>query len=116
MRIFCVGKLSTPYKNQTRNPAIFCGGRTRVCGPRKAGQERVLSVRRNRMPAENAVQRQKDHLWMDTDMVDSCQEENRLLPNCFPAVLVVVLFQGSQRGGTHVATVDHSEIRGLVTA
>ena len=56
------------------------------------------------------------YLWMDTDMVDSSQEKKKLPANCFPAVLVVVIFQGTQRGGTHVATVDHSDIRGLVTA
>jgi hypothetical protein len=28
---------------------------------------RTLYVRRSRKPAENAVQRKKDHLWMDTD-------------------------------------------------
>jgi len=32
------------------------------------------------------------------------------------AVLNVDVFQGTQRGGTYVATVDHSDIRGLVTA
>jgi len=53
---------------------------------------------------------------MDTDMVDSCQEKKALPANCFSAVLVVVIFQGTQRGGTSVATVDHSDIRGLVTA
>jgi len=49
-------------------------------------------------------------------MVDSCQEENTFLPNCFSAVLVVDRFQGIQRGGTYVTTVDHTDIRGLVTA
>jgi hypothetical protein len=53
---------------------------------------------------------------MDTDMVDSCQEKKALPANCFPAVLVVVIFQGTQRGGTGMATVDHSDIRGLSTA
>ena len=38
------------------------------------------------------------------------------LPNCFSVVLVVVISQCTDRGGTHVATVDHSDIRGLVTA
>jgi hypothetical protein len=52
----------------------------------------------------------------DTDMVDSCQEKKELPANCFSAVLVRVMFQGTQRGGTSVATVDHSDIRGLVTA
>ena len=33
-----------------------------------------------------------------------------------PAVLVVDKFQGIQRGGTDVTTIDHSDIRGLVTA
>jgi len=56
------------------------------------------------------------HLWMDTDMVDSCQEKKVFPASCFSAVLVVVIFQGTQRGGTGVATVDHSDIRGLVTA
>jgi len=37
---------------------------------------------------------------LNTDMVDSCQEEKSILSNCFPAVLVVDRFQGTQRGGT----------------
>jgi len=49
-------------------------------------------------------------------MVDSCQERKELPANCFSAVLVRVMFQGTQRGGTGVATVDHSDIRGLGTA
>ena len=53
---------------------------------------------------------------MDTDMVDSCQEKKNILSNCFPAVLVVDRFQGTQGGGTYVTTIDHSDIRGLVTA
>jgi hypothetical protein len=56
------------------------------------------------------------YFWTDTDMVDSCQEKKELPANCFSAVLVKVLFQGTQRGGTSVATVDHSDIRGLGTA
>jgi acyl-coenzyme A thioesterase PaaI-like protein len=52
---------------------------------------------------------------INTDMVDSCQEEKNLPSHCFPAVLVVDFFQGTQRGGTDVATVDHTDIRGLVT-
>jgi len=52
----------------------------------------------------------------NTDMADSCQEPNRSLPNCFSAVFFAVIFQGTCRGGTHVATVDHSDIRGLDTA
>ena len=52
----------------------------------------------------------------NTDMVDSCQEKKSLPSNCFPAVLVVDRFQGTQGGGTCVTTVDHSDIRGLVTA
>ena len=77
---------------------------------------RRTHVRRSRKPAEDAEQREKGHLWMDTDMVDSCQEKKSLSSNCFPAVLVVDRFQGIQRGGTCVATVDHTDIRGLVTA
>jgi hypothetical protein len=42
--------------------------------PHKGLRRGVLYVRRSRKPAENAVQRKKDHFWMDTDMVDSCQE------------------------------------------
>jgi hypothetical protein len=53
---------------------------------------------------------------MNTDMVDSCQEKKGLPANCFSAVLVKVLFQGTQRGGTSGTTVDHSDIRGLGTA
>jgi len=49
-------------------------------------------------------------------MVDSCQGEKAFLPNCFTAVLVVFLLQGTQRGGTRLATVVHTDIRGLVTA
>jgi len=47
----------------------FCSdqGRTRVFGPRKAGQEGGMSVRRSRKPAENAEQDKKGHLWMDTN-------------------------------------------------
>ena len=42
---------------------FFAGqGRTKVFGPRKAGQEGVHEVRRSRKPAENEVQREKDHL------------------------------------------------------
>ena len=51
-----------------------------------------------------------------SDMVDSCQVKKAFLPNCFKAVLVVFLLQGTQRGGTRLATVVHSDIRGLVTA
>ena len=49
-------------------------------------------------------------------MVDSCQEKKALPANCFSVVLVVGIFQGTQRGGTGMATVDHSDIRGLGTA
>ena len=49
-------------------------------------------------------------------MVDSCQEKKEHPANCFPAVLVRGIFQGTHRGGTGVATVDHSDIRGLGTA
>ena len=49
-------------------------------------------------------------------MIDSCQEERQMPANCYSAVLVVFLLQGTQRGGTRLATVDHSDIRGLVTA
>ena len=49
-------------------------------------------------------------------MVDTCQEDITLLSNFIPAVLVVGKFQGIQRGGTNVTTIDHSDIRGLVTA
>ena len=46
----------------------FCldQGRTRVFGPRKAGQEGILPVCRSRKPAENADPGKKGHLWMDT--------------------------------------------------
>jgi hypothetical protein len=53
---------------------------------------------------------------VNPDMVDSCQEKKELPANCFSAVLVRVIFQGTQRGGTGVTTVDHSDIRGLDTA
>ncbi len=53
---------------------------------------------------------------MGTDMVDTCQEKKASPANCFSAVLVVVKFQGTQRGGTGMTTVDHSDIRGLGTA
>jgi len=49
-------------------------------------------------------------------MVDTCQENKSLLPNFLPAVLVVDEFQGIQRGGTDMTTIDHSDIRGLDTA
>jgi hypothetical protein len=49
-------------------------------------------------------------------MVDSCQEKKELSANCFSAVFFRIIFQGTQRGGTGVATVDHSDIRGLATA
>jgi len=49
-------------------------------------------------------------------MVDSCQEKIELPANYFSVVLAWVIFQGNQRGGTCVATVDHSDIRGLGTA
>jgi len=67
-------------------------------------------------PRRTPLSGKMGHLWMDTDMVDSCQEEKSFLSNCFPAVLVVDRIQGTQRGGTYVTTVDHSDIRGLVTA
>ncbi len=35
--------------------------------PHKGLRRGVLYVRRSRKPAENAVQRKKDHLWMDTN-------------------------------------------------
>ncbi|MDH3722496.1 MAG: hypothetical protein OER74_13455 [Desulfobacteraceae bacterium] len=38
----------------------------RVFGPRKAGQEGVLPVRRSRKPVENDEQGKKGHLWIDT--------------------------------------------------
>jgi hypothetical protein len=44
------------------------------------------------------------------------KRKQALPANCFSAVLVVVIFQGTQRGGTNMATVDHSDIRGLGTA
>jgi hypothetical protein len=53
---------------------------------------------------------------MGTDMVDSCQEIKSIPANWFSAVLVLIMFQGTQRGGTNDATVDHSDIRGLGTA
>jgi hypothetical protein len=55
-------------------------------------------------------------MTLSTDMVDSCQVKKAFLPNCFTAVLIVFLLQGTQRGGTRLATVDHTDIRGLVTA
>jgi hypothetical protein len=55
-------------------------------------------------------------LNMNTDMVDSCQEKKELPANCFSAVLIRIMFQSTQRGGTGIATVDHSDIRGLSTA
>ena len=48
-------------------------------------------------------------------MVDSCQEEKVLPANCFSAVLVVV-YSKAPKGAEPIATVDHSDIRGLVTA
>ena len=56
------------------------------------------------------------HCDEETDMVDSCQEKKTIPANCFSVVLVRVIFQGTQRGGTGDATVDHSDIRGLATA
>ena len=53
---------------------------------------------------------------MGTDMVDTRQEGKVLSSNFIPAVLVVDKFQGTQRGGTVVTTIDHSDIRGLDTA
>ena len=53
---------------------------------------------------------------MGTDMVDTCQEGKVLSSNFIPAVLVVDKFQGTQRVGTVVTTIDHSDIRGLDTA
>ncbi len=49
-------------------------------------------------------------------MADSCQEEKPFLPNCFSAVRLTVMFQGTCRGGTCVATVNQTDIRGLDTA
>ena len=49
-------------------------------------------------------------------MVESCQEKKEIPANCFSAVLVRLVSQGTQRDGTSVATVDHSDIRGLDTA
>jgi hypothetical protein len=49
-------------------------------------------------------------------MADSCQEEKRSLPNCFSAVFFAVMFQGTFRGGTCVATANQTDIRGLGTA
>ncbi|MCK4690408.1 MAG: hypothetical protein KAT20_01260, partial [Desulfuromonadales bacterium] len=44
-------------------------------------------------------------------------KRNKLsLPNWFSAVIFNIIFQDIQRGGTYVATVDHSDIRGLGTA
>ena len=64
----------------------------------------------------NAAHAEKDHLWMGTDMVDSCQEKKPNLIAFLSAVLDVDFFQDTQRGGTFIATVDRSDIRGLVTA
>ena len=36
--------------------------------------------------------------------------------NCFPTVHIVDKIQGIQGGGTVDTTIDHSDIRGLVTA
>ncbi len=76
---------------------IFCvvQGRTRVCAPRKAGQEGVLSVRRNRKPAENAVQLKKDHLWMDINWI-SIPTAERDEP---------IMIIGLDVGGTHTDVV-----------
>ena len=46
-------------------------------------------------------------------MADSCQEEKRFPPNCFSAVIFNIYFQGTQRGGTCVATANQTDIRGL---
>ena len=53
---------------------------------------------------------------MGTDMVDSCQEKKSFPATLFRVVVVVANFQDTQRGGTHLTTVDHSDIRGLATA
>jgi len=44
------------------------------------------------------------------------KRKKNFLPTVFSAVLLRFIFQGTQRGGTSVATVDHSDIRGLATA
>ncbi len=51
------------------------------------------------------------------DMVVSCQEQNSLRTQHFlmPGSLLPDVFQGTRRGGTVFTTVDHSDIRGLVT-
>jgi hypothetical protein len=51
------------------------------------------------------------------DMVDSCQEKNSTACPAFidARFLVVDVFQGTRRGGTVLATVEYSDIRGLVT-
>jgi len=52
-----------------------------------------------------------------TNMVDSCQEEKGLPANFLQAVVAGALFQGTPRGATlRLSTVDHSNIRGFVTA
>lgn len=56
---FVLGKLSTAYKNQSRNSANFSGGHTRVCSPRKAGQEGIHVLRRNRKPVQERRAGQK---------------------------------------------------------
>jgi len=37
--------------------------------PHKGLRRGVQTVRRSRKPAENAAQREKDHLWMDTKWI-----------------------------------------------
>jgi len=90
---FVLDKLSTSYKNQRRNPAVFCGGRTRVYGEAYSvyvatdnygGQSPPTphGERRTTPTMKNEVLRQKDHLWMDTSYITatirSSQEINLL--------------------------------------
>jgi hypothetical protein len=52
-----------------------------------------------------------------TDMVDSCQEKKvPIRANCFQRSLSWLCSKATHRGAASVATVDHSDIRGLVTA
>jgi len=57
------------------------------------------------------------NLW-DTTLIwlTGVKRKKPFLPTVFSAVLVRVIFQDIQRGGTGVTTVDHSDIRGLATA
>jgi hypothetical protein len=49
-------------------------------------------------------------------MVDTCQEKTDLRPLFFIKVVIVCAFQPFGGGGIKLTTVNHSDIRGLVTA